>query len=244
MGAGMATLKQRVGAWLIPRLPVNPWVFRTFRVELNAMIVRLLNSIHPGRIMRLRALRAQQGVLVNVGCGPFGKDGWINLDLFPAPGVTMRVDCRRALPLGDGAARGIHVEHYFEHLEPTLERPRFLAECRRCLEPGGVLRIVVPDVRKYVEAYLASDWTMLNHIGCGGELPQATFATKMEALNHVFVQDGEHYGGFDAEYLRRTLEQAGFADVAQVDWREGSFPGGAIDREQHRLYSLYVEARR
>ena len=67
-----------------------------------------------------------------------------------------------------GGSRGIHVEHYFEHLEPTTERPRFLAECRRCLEPGGVLRIIVPDMRKYVEAYLANDWTMLNEIGCGG----------------------------------------------------------------------------
>ena len=34
------TLKQRLGTWLIPRLPVNPWVFRIFRVELNAMMVR------------------------------------------------------------------------------------------------------------------------------------------------------------------------------------------------------------
>ena len=66
----------------------------------------------------------------------------------------------------------------------------------------------------------------------------------MEALNHVFVQDGEHYGGFDAEYLRRTLQQAGFEDIAQVEWRQGRFPGGAIDRDQHRTYSLYMEARR
>jgi predicted SAM-dependent methyltransferase len=240
----MTTLKRRLGAWLVPRLPVNPWVFRTFRVELNALMVRLLNRILPGRIAQQRALRQRTGVLVNVGCGPFGQEGWVNFDLFPAPGVTMRVDCRRGLPLGDGAARGIHVEHYFEHLEPTTERPRFLAECRRCLEPGGVLRIIVPDTRKYVEAYLADDWTMLNEIGCGGELPQAAFATKMEALNHVFVQDGEHYGGFDAEYLRRTLEQAGFTDVAQVGWREGRFPDGPIDREQHRPYSLFMEARR
>ena len=222
----MRSLKQRLGARLIPRLPVHPWVFRTFRVELNAMIVRLLNSVDPGRITRFRALRGRQGVLVNVGCGPFGKDGWINLDLFPAPGVTMRVDCRRALPLGDGAARGLHVEHYFEHLDPSLECPRFLAECRRCLEPGGILRIVVPDMRKYVEAYLATDWTMRNHIGSGGDLPQATFATKMEALNHVFVQDGEHYGGFDADYLRRTLERAGFADVAQSIGAKAVFPAG------------------
>lgn len=240
----MTTPKQRLGAWLIPRLPVNPWVFRTFRVELNALMVRLLNRLHPGRRVQQRALRRQKGLLVNVGCGPFGQAGWINLDLFAAPGLTMRVDCRHGLPLADGSARGIHVEHYFEHLEPAVERPRFLAECRRCLEPGGVLRIIVPDMHRYVEAYLADDWTALNTMGCGGELPQAAFATKMEALNHVFVQDGEHYGGFDEEYLRRTLEQAGFADVARTNWRQGRFPGGPIDREQHRTYSLYMEARR
>jgi predicted SAM-dependent methyltransferase len=240
----MTTMKQRLGAWLIPRLPVNPWVFRILRVELNALGVRVGNRVLPGRIARRRALGRRKGVLVNVGCGPFGQDGWINLDLFPAPGVTMRVDCRRGLPLSDGAARGIHVEHYFEHLEPTVERPRFLAECRRCLEPGGILRIIVPDMHRYVEAYLADGWSALNAVGCGGERPQDAFATKMEALNHVFVQDGEHYGGFDVEYLRRTLQQAGFEDIEQVDWREGRFPGGAIDREQHRSYSLFMEARR
>ncbi len=238
----MPTLKQRLGAWLVPRMPVNPWVFRTFRVELNAIWVRVLDVIHPGWIAKARALRGQHGLRVNVGCGPFGQPGWVNLDLFPAPGVTLRVDCRRRLPLADGSARGIHVEHYFEHLEPTTERPRFLAECRRCLEPGGVLRIIVPDMHRYIEAYLSPGWDLLNQVGCGGELPQATFATKIEALNHVFVQDGEHYGGFDAEYLRRTLQEAGFDDIKQVEWREGRFPEGAIDREQHRSYSLFMEA--
>jgi predicted SAM-dependent methyltransferase len=237
-------MKQRLGGWLIPRLPVNPWVFTTFRVELNAMATRLLNRLLPGRVARLRALRRQRDVLVNIGCGPFGREGWINLDLFAAPGVTMRVDARWGVPLADGAAKGIHVEHYFEHLEPTTERPRFLAECRRCLQPGGILRIVVPDMRKYIEAYLAPGWDVLNGVGCGSDRPQDTFATKIEALNHVFVQDGEHYGGFDAEYLRRTLEQAGFEDIEEVAWRSGRFPGGAIDREQHASYSLYMEARR
>ena len=238
----MPTLKQSLGTWLKPRLPVNPWVFMTVRVESNAMLQRMLNRVLPGRIAQRRALQQRRDVLVNIGCGPFGKEGWVNLDLFPAPGVTMRVDARWGLPLADGVAKGIHVEHYFEHLEPTVERPRFLAECRRCLEPGGVLRIIVPDMQKYIEAYQSPGWDLLNRVGCGGELPQATFATKIEALNHVFVQDGEHYGGFDEEYLRRTLAQAGFDDVTRVEWREGRFPGGAIDREQHRSYSLFMEA--
>lgn len=240
----MPTLKQRLGAWLVPNLPVNPWVFMTFRVETNAMVTRFLNRILPGRRAQRRALMQQRDVLVNIGCGPFGKDGWVNLDLFQAPGVTMRVDARWGLPLADASAKGIHVEHYFEHLEPNTERPRFLADCRRCLQPGGILRIVVPDMRKYIEAYMAPGWDVLNAVGCGGERPQDTFATKIEALNHVFVQDGEHYGGFDAEYLRNTLKKAGFDDIEEVGWRTGRFPGGAIDRDQHASYSLYMEARR
>ena len=240
----MPTMKQRLGARLKPRMPVNPWVFMTLRVEASALLLRMLNRILPSRIAQRRALEQRRDVLVNIGCGPFGQDGWVNLDLFPAPGVTMRADARWGLPLADGAARGIHVEHYFEHLEPTTERPRFLADCRRCLQPGGILRIVVPDMRKYIEAYLAPGWDVLNQVGCGGDRPQDAFATKIEALNHVFVQDGEHYGGFDAEYLRNTLAQAGFDDIEQVGWRTGRFPGGAIDREQHASYSLYMEARR
>jgi predicted SAM-dependent methyltransferase len=240
----MPTLKQRLGAWLKPRLPVNPWVFMTFRIESSAILTRMFNRILPGRIAQRRALERKRNVLVNIGCGPFGQEGWVNLDLFPAPGVTMRTDARWGLPLADGAARGIHVEHYFEHLEPTIERPRFLADCRRCLQPGGILRIVVPDLRKYIEAYMAPGWEVLNQVGCGGDRPQDTFATKIEALNHVFVQDGEHYGGFDADYLRDTLAKAGFDDIEQVGWRTGRFPGGAIDREQHASYSLYMEARR
>lgn len=240
----MPTMKQRFGEWLIPRLPVNAWTFRAIRLELNAGAVRMLGRLHPGWIRARRALAQRKGLLVNIGCGPFGREGWVNLDLYPAEGLTLRTDCRRDLPLGDGSCRGIHVEHYVEHLEPTRERGRFLAECRRCLEEGGVLRVIVPDMRKYIEAYLAPGWDLLNTIGCGGERPQSTFGTKIEALNHVFVQDGEHYGGFDEEYLRAVLETAGFRDVRQVAWREGAFPGGCIDRDQHQPYSLYMEARR
>ena len=168
----------------------------------------------------------------------------MNLDLHAHSGVALAIDCRRSLPLANDSCRGIHVEHYFEHLEPARERPRFLAECRRCLMPDGILRIIVPDARKYVEAYVSDGWADLNAIGCGGEWPETAFPTKMAALNHVFLQDGEHYGGIDAALLRDELTAAHFSDVRAVGWREGSFPGGCIDREQHRSYSPYMEARK
>ena len=35
-----------------------------------------------------------------------------------------------------------------------------------------------------------------------------------------------------------------FRDIRQVAWREGRFPGGRIDIDQRRVYSLYMEVRR
>jgi predicted SAM-dependent methyltransferase len=110
--------------------------------------------------------------------------------------------------------------------------------------PGGILRIIVPDARKYAQAYVSDGWAELNAIGCGGDRPETAFTSKMAALNHVFLQDGEHYGGIDAQLLGDELTAAGFDGVSVVDWREGAFPGGSIDREQHRSYSLYMEARK
>jgi predicted SAM-dependent methyltransferase len=238
------TTKQRIGDWLVDRLGINPQFFRALWLEIRAAWIRLRGYVEPVQILRLRVLRHRKGVLANVGCGPTGREGWVNIDLFKGPGVTVRFDCRRRLPLGDASCRGIHVEHYFEHLEFHVERPHFLADCLRCLEPGGVLRIVVPDARKFMEAYVAPGWAEMNELGGGYYVPEQAYRAKIQAVNHTFLQSGDHFGGYDADYLGSLLEEAGFRDVRVVDWRVGSFPGGCIDVEQHRVYSLYMEARR
>jgi len=37
-------------------------------------------------------------LLVNLGAGPDGKPGWINVDLYEAPGIKCVYDCRKILP--------------------------------------------------------------------------------------------------------------------------------------------------
>ena len=236
------TLKQALGLVVIPKLPMNRHVFDHIRNELNAMWVRTLHRLHPVYRSQIRALRKKRGVLLNLGCGPFGHTGWINLDLHKSAGVTLRTDCRRNLPLSDGACAGIHVEHYFEHLTHEEEVPAFLAECRRCLNSGGVLRIVVPDVERYVRAYVQEGWSGLDALVAPGSSTQDFFETKMRALNHVMVQGHEHFGGYDFETLALALKRAGFKTIRRHVFGEGEFPGGCIDRNQHRPYSLYVEA--
>lgn len=106
------SLKQVIGAYIIPKLPINRHVFNHFRLELNALRVSVLNKMSPMRRAKIHNLKQQRNLLVNIGCGPFGKSDWINLDLFPAQNVTLIADCRRRLPLATASCRGIHVEHY------------------------------------------------------------------------------------------------------------------------------------
>ncbi len=240
--ANSLSLKQCVGKWLVPRLPVNKHVFGHIRLELNAIWVRLMLLVHPRYRWAVSKLRVRRKILANLGCGPFGLAGWVNLDLFPHENVTLRCDCRWRIPLADGSCAAIHVEHFFEHLNHEDERHEFLSECRRCLEDGGVLRIIVPDAELFVRAYLAEGWEAFQNIAPPEERPEQSFITKMDALNHVFLQGFEHYGGYDRQSLAHELISTGFFDVRAESFRQGRFPGGCIDREQHRQYSLYMEA--
>lgn len=237
------TFKQHMGAWIIPKLPISRHVFNHLRLEFKAWRIRILHLVHPGIRAKIYQFRQQRDLLVNIGCGPFGQPGWVNVDLHPHPNVTLVADARRKLPFADASCLGIHVEHFLEHLEPNDERTPFLQECRRCLQAEGVLRVIVPDAELYIKAYLQPGWKLLNKIGCGGEKPEVTFTSKMEVLNHVFHQEWEHYAGYDTETLELVLRAAGFTQVTQCGWRTGKFPGKPIDREQHHPYSLYFEAK-
>ena len=238
------TLKQKIGTWLLPYLPVNNHVFNHIRLELNAWIVRTLFPLNPFYIIQLTKILRSHNLLVNIGCGPFGKENWVNIDLFSHPNLTIRYDSRKKIPLADNCCRGIHVEHFFEHLNPSDEMPAFLNECYRCMQASATLRIIVPDLELYIKAYVSQGWEFFNQVGCGGDCPQEVFRTKMDALNHIFIQGWEHYGGYDAENLELVLREAGFTKVNRVNFREGNFPVECIDREQHRPYSLYFEAQK
>jgi hypothetical protein len=66
------------------------------------------------------------------------------------------------------------------------------------------------------------------------------YATKMEMINAVFRQNGEHRYAYDSETLLLTLREAGFADAVYCRYGE-SRNGTSPDRIERRSESLYVE---
>ncbi len=237
------TLKQRLGAWITARLPMSRSSIALVRAELAAVRVRLAYAWLPWWRARASRWRALRDVYVNVASGPYALTGFVNVDLdATAPGV-IRWDCRTSLPFADGAVRGIRMEHFAEHLEPRDEFPALLADCRRCLVPGGTLRVIVPDAAASARAYLAPGTAALAAIGVPIPFPD-DLPTRMDVLAFTFHQWHEHRWGYDAESMMLRFAQAGFRDVQVTAFGQGRDAMLARDRAEHAPYSLYVEGTR
>jgi predicted SAM-dependent methyltransferase len=194
-----------------------------------------------------RRLVSQKGNRVNIGCGIYPTQGWINLDIISHPGVYFW-DCRSGLPFSDGSIAAIYSEHFFEHLDLYSEAHPFLRECLRCLQPRGVLRIVVPDAGAYLRGY-SGPWERLAAMrplyctpnGWRDRWLGEIYETKMQFMNAIFRQGSQHKYAYDEETLVFVLRQAGFADVLVQQFGVSIDPKMAPDTNERRTESLYVE---
>jgi len=220
------------------------------RAELSALAkfqiaeqLRVLGCDEAGRDLKL-----------HIGCGKGHLPGWINMDVYPAP---LALNVLRGLPFAAGSVSHVFVSHLLEHLYfPGDVRP-FLEEVRRVLAPGGVVRIVVPDVERCIEAYAADDRTF--------------FASRRETwtwwpenptrLEDFLAYSGvgpepaylfeAHKYGYDFETLSRVLRDAGFESITRSSYMQSEHEALRVDdasavakaKYGDRYYSLFVEAR-
>jgi predicted SAM-dependent methyltransferase len=91
--------------------------------------------------------------LLNLGCGGHFHAAWTNVDLAPRDPRVIRHDLREPLPFSAAQFDAVYHSHVLEHL-PKHEAPHFLAECHRVLRPGGIVRVVVPDLEGIARHYL------------------------------------------------------------------------------------------
>lgn len=79
---------------------------------------------------------------LNLGCGEFHKEGYVNVDWQPLtkPDVSHNLNST-PYPFEDNSCELVEAFHVLEHLERPFEVMR---EMHRILAPGGVLHIKVP----------------------------------------------------------------------------------------------------
>jgi predicted SAM-dependent methyltransferase len=217
-------------------------------LELGFSLRRALYS----RKMQLRLSRLD-GCRVNIGCGDRPTPGWVNIELKATP-QTYFWDCRRGLPFSDNRVAAVYCEHVFEHFHPETEARLFVRGCLRCLRSGGVLRIVVPDAGAYLHAYTHS-WERLAALSPLEQTHEGwrekrinykgltnVYSTKMQLINEVFRQGGQHKYAYDEQTLLLVLREAGFSNVIRQSFGVSLDKDMAPDSETRKTESLYAEA--
>jgi predicted SAM-dependent methyltransferase len=186
-------------------------------------------------IERRRAKRLADGggpLRLHLGCSDVYLENWVNVDLAdPRHRLDLCWDLRRGIPFADGSAEAVFSEHLFEHIgfDGGLALMR---ECHRVLRPGGVLRITVPDLERYVRSYLGDD-PLLDECRTGRP-------TRAMAFEEVFFHHG-HRAMYDFETLALMLRSVGFTAVEKSTFRQSRL-ADQPDRADRRPETLYVEA--
>lgn len=156
-------------------------------------------------------LAAHAVAKLHLGCGTRVLDGWLNADIEPCSPQVLRLDATLSFPFADASFDYLFSEHMIEHLS-YLQGQRMLAECRRVLKPGGVLRIATPDLAFLVALYDTEksalqnaylEWAHARFISWAPEVSD-TFV-----INN-FVRDWGHKFVYDAKTLHRALRDTGF----------------------------------
>lgn len=102
---------------------------------------------------------------LNIGSGRRRWPGWICLDEADDVGVTyMRFDADSAFPIPDSHVPLAYSSHFLEHV-PDDVVDQVLSETFRCLEPGGVLVLKIPDFDYFLASYSAGDTDAFEQLG-------------------------------------------------------------------------------
>ena len=206
------------------------------------------------------------GLYVQFGCGLSAPEGWLNFDASPTlraqrlplmgraiarvsstrfPDSVRYGDIVKGLPVAPQSCKGVYASHVLEHL--SLEDFRIaLRNTREILEPGGVFRLVVPDLEVIAKDYVAS-----SEPGAALRFMQDTLLGESTrergaaALMKTWLGNSAHRWMWDYKSLAMELDAAGFVETRRAE------PGDSIDArfaeaEDHRRWyrALGVETYR
>jgi hypothetical protein len=180
-------------------------------------------------------------IKLNVGASPiWDKQGWYRLDhkLTQNQGNSIAGDAA-AIALPDRQCQTVFCSHMLEHV-PHTKLESILLEFNRVLSDRGILRVLVPDLKKIATAYVnedadffrrakEEDESIRTDLGFGGMLvnfvvsPGQDTALMNRGLDK-FIAGYAHIYAYDFEMLRILLERTGFGNVRQVQFCESEQP--------------------
>ena len=172
------------------------------------------------------------------------RPGWVVTNVGPLTSNYMDATIR--WPLEDASVSHVYSDNVVEHLPLEAGRVMF-TETYRCLQPGGVVRMVTPDLRAHVENYLAGKAPAGDPEAKVYEEMGLTVEHPLDWVRIPIASFGHHEGYvYDFETLKLELERAGFRDVVRRPLGESSHAefAGLDQRADEGGAQMAVEATR
>lgn len=208
---------------------------------------------------------------VHYGCGLCAPDGWCNFDASPRlrleqlfipralrtalgifPANVKFGDIVSGLPVAEGSAQGVYCSHVLEHL-PREDVPAALQNTLGMLKPGGLFRLVVPDLQwrtaQYARAAALGDSAAADAFMESCLLGTRQGAKRLAArLRHRFSKNA-HLWMYDFGALKGLLKAAGFTGVRRCEIGDSSDSMFALVEDAGRFFEsgereLAIEAER
>jgi SAM-dependent methyltransferase len=206
---------------------------------------------------------------VQYGCGWSAPAEWTNFDasltlrweripllgLFTKnskrfPSNVRPGDIVKGLPVPNESCDGVYASHVLEHL--TLEDfHTAIRNTYRILRPGGIFRLIVPDLERSAREYVARlnsndpgpspSSLFLRDTILGAERRQrGLWGLAMKMLN-----TSAHLWMWDEVSLAQALQQNGFTQIRRCDFADSDDPVFSIVEDRGRFENaLAMEARR
>lgn len=164
--------------------------------------------------------------------GQQAHSDWKIFDLLPGPHVDFVGNCTDLSQFAEGSVTEIYASHVLEHLGYRQELPLALAEFHRVLEPGGSLRVSVPDLATLCALF--------------GD-PALTAEERVHVMRMMFggqIDAGDfHKVGLTEAFLADFLAAAGFVGITRSD-SSGPFEDSSKIVFRDRRISLNLSARK
>jgi SAM-dependent methyltransferase len=169
---------------------------------------------------------------LNFGCGYDMPTGWTNVDMLDYGGNIV-ADVLNGLPFPDEYFDCIVANHTLQMIR-FHDLPAALAELRRVLRTRGVLRVLVPDLKRAIDMWLARNE---DYFPVADEIEPTTDG---KALRYMFWH-GDARSGFTKDSLVELLWRAEFRFPVVTPYRKSHsiFDVASLDSREEE--SLIVE---
>ena len=200
-----------------------------------------------------RYLAGTRSPKLHIGAGWNQLPGWLNTDLEPTSRGLVFLDATQPFPLPSESFTHVFSEHMIEHVSFDGGLA-MLRECRRVLLPGGRIRIATPDLTRLIAMFGSHKADLQErYLDFAKEqyFPEIPVRNECVLLN-VFVRAWGHQFVYDPPTLQKSLELAGFTDIAWCSVGHSDDPelcgrerhGDRIGEQWNELETMVVEARK